>query len=102
MNLTTVNTGLPLIQLPQMPQMPQNSNMKEDCSLFVGDLSFFCNESELYTAFSSFGSLTEVKICRSSNGYSLLYAFISFEHPHQALAAMHTLNGRELLGRRMR
>ncbi len=41
-------------------------------TVFVGNLSFFCEETHLRSLFSSFGLLNDIEVVRSRNGNSLL------------------------------
>jgi RNA recognition motif-containing protein len=73
-----------------------------ETALFVGNLSFFCKEDDLQTLFVPFGSVASINIRRNWHGRSLLYGYVIFQRPDQSLAAMHALNGREFIGRRIR
>lgn len=72
-------------------------------SLFVGDLSIFCSEAEIESAFSAFGDILEIKIMRSEEtSRNLSYGFIKFVSSSSAKKAMSEMNGVLLCGRPLR
>ncbi len=71
-------------------------------SVFIGDLSYFCNEDHLIQLFSPYGRVTEVNIRRGVTGDSLLYGFLAFDNEESATRAQAELNGREFMGRYLR
>jgi RNA recognition motif-containing protein len=80
-----------------------NSNNTNKSSLFVGDLSIFCNEQELQEEFSKYGEVVEIKIMKSEEtNRNLCYGFIKFSNPISAKNALDNLDGKVLRGRRMR
>eukprot|EP01038_Epipyxis_sp_PR26KG_P009530 gene9530-12837_t len=82
--------------------MVNNSHTNSN-SLFVGDLSKFCNEEDIEKLFSPFGMLTEVKIKRNSvTSKTLSYGFVTFLQRHSAAMAMKQLDGKLFCGRKMR
>lgn len=70
-------------------------------TVFVGDLSYFCNEVQLMQYFSAVGKVLSVEIKRGSTGESLLHGFIKFEADAGALAAVNHLHGVKFLGRKL-
>jgi RNA recognition motif-containing protein len=70
--------------------------------LFVGDLSFFCTEKDLFPVFAQFGQVQAVDVRRGTSGESLQYAFVSYVQAQSAVAAMSALNGKEFQGRKLR
>ena len=72
-------------------------------SLFIGDLSKFCSESNLESLFAPFGQIVDVKIKRNNaTGKTLSYGFVSFANDECAVAAMEQLNGYSFYGRNLR
>lgn len=72
-------------------------------SLFVGDLSIFCGESDMLTVFEPFGGLVDVKIMRCDETLkNLCYGFVKYDNQENAAKAMEGLNGNLLCGRPMR
>lgn len=71
-------------------------------TVFVGNLSFFCDENHLRILFSNYGVLNNVEVVRSRNGNSLLYGFIDFLEPSDGERAVQLLHGMLFMGRRMR
>jgi len=72
----------------------------ENSSLFVGDLSIFCEESSIHKLFSTYGEITDIKMMRDMN--KILFAFVKYIDSVSAKNAMDTLNGTILLGRPLR
>jgi RNA recognition motif-containing protein len=62
-------------------------------TLFLGDLSFFCTENDLYRFISPYGQIEEVRIKRSSKGDSLLFGFVRMASAELAHYVIHQLNG---------
>lgn len=86
--------------LPQQPpkQKPNNNN-----SLFVGDLSYFCDEHDLYKLFNEYFTVFKVQIQRSADGCrSLLYGFVTLANPLQVQTARSFFNGQLFMGRKLR
>ncbi len=72
-------------------------------TVFVGDLSIYCTEKDLYELFKSFGPIEEIRLKRSnSDRTSLSYGFVKFATVEQATTAISTMNGYMHLGRGLR
>ena len=82
--------------------MPMNQSaelLPEHCrSLFLGDLSCFCQEADLYALFQPFGEIEEIRIKRSKEGNGLGYGFVTFYEMQSAMGAL-SLDGTVILGR---
>lgn len=72
------------------------------CLLFVGDLSSFCTELDLTTAFVPYGPVLSAKIRKGRSGDSLMHGFVELQDSNYAQKAIDNLNDTKLLGRRMR
>lgn len=70
--------------------------------VFVGDLSSFCAEKDLYDLFAPFGRISAIEIKRGRHGDSLLHGFVEYESDQAAAAAIEAMNGYKYRGRRMR
>lgn len=71
--------------------------------LFLGDLSLFCTEKDILSAFSPYGRVTNVRIKRSNeNKKHLLYGFVEYASASEAVQAMQAMNGSVFLGRALR
>lgn len=71
-------------------------------NLYVGNLSLETNETELETAFVSFGQVALVTIIRDKfSGDSRGFGFIEMPDRAEALSAISGLAGKELHGRTM-
>ena len=80
-------------------------------SLFVGDLSIFCEKSNLYSLFSPYGEITDINMVKdrkesnnnnNDNSYNIQFAFVKYVDSLSAKNAMESLNGTILLGRFLR
>jgi RNA recognition motif-containing protein len=72
-------------------------------TLFVGDLSIFCQEKDLFELFQSFGSIEAIEIKRSEkNKPCLAYGFIRYTYRESAEMANEKLNGLLYMGRFLR
>jgi RNA recognition motif-containing protein len=79
-----------------------NSMLPEHCrSLFLGDLSCFCQEADVYRFFQPFGEIEEIRIKRNHDGIGLGYGFITFARRESAELAMRK-DGEVLVGRPVR
>ena len=82
------------------PQMIENPNKgKLGDQIFVGGLSSNITEKELRSYFSQFGEVSKCQVCRSYNGKSKGFGFLSFylsSARDAALGQSHHLNGQRL------
>ncbi len=69
--------------------------------LFVGNLSFDCDEDILRERFSHYGTLTKCKI-PMRDGRSRGVGFVEFSSASEAKAALEAENGNELAGRNIK
>ena len=73
--------------------------LPEACrSLFLGDLSCFCQEVDVFQVFSQFGSIEEIRLKRDGEGNGLGYGFVTFIEMKSAEAALEA-DGLIILGR---
>lgn len=70
-------------------------------TVFVGDLSFFCEESHLLTLFTPLGNVVDIDLKRGPDGESLLHAFVKFENELSVHISIEVLNGVKFLGRKL-
>jgi cold-inducible RNA-binding protein len=69
-------------------------------TLFLGDLSCFCQENDITEAFKVFGQIQDIRLMRSkTDGSCLGYGFITFVSQSSAAQALDTMNGKVLVGR---
>lgn len=71
-------------------------------ALFVGDLSFYCTETDLKQLFSVYGKTKRAEIKRGRFGDSLMHGFVELDTVHGAQLAIQNLNTTKFLGRRLR
>ncbi|XP_051227731.1 glycine-rich RNA-binding protein 4, mitochondrial isoform X3 [Lolium perenne] len=82
---------------PAPPQPPSNPK------LFVAGLSWSADERSLTDAFSSFGTVTEVRIMYDKNsGRSRGFGFVQFSNDYEAKCAKDAMDGKVMLGRPLR
>ncbi len=71
--------------------------------LFVGNLSFFCEEKHLFELFNQYGPVENVHIVRNDDHTrSLLFGFVTMTTAHAAREMHRLLNECMFMGRRMK
>jgi RNA recognition motif-containing protein len=70
-------------------------------TIFVGNLSIYCSESELAEIFSAFGKIESIHLKKKEQG-NLSYCFVKFTQRAAAEYAIASLNGNILHGRPLR
>jgi len=69
-------------------------------NIYVGNLSYDTNETDLETAFSQFGTIESARVITDRySGRSKGFGFIEMPNNSEAEAAIQGLNGKELQGR---
>jgi RNA recognition motif-containing protein len=75
-------------------------------ALFLGDLSVYCTERNIFELFQTFGQVESVQIKKSEDGSipkpHLCYGFVKFHHRACAEMAFKTVNRKIFLGRPIR
>jgi RNA recognition motif-containing protein len=72
-------------------------------TLFIGDLSIFCSEQDLYELFAKYGKVNEVRLKRDVDTQrNLSYGFVKFVTAKCAGDALKDLDGYYLHGRAMK
>ncbi|KAL2894584.1 Polyadenylate-binding protein 2 [Bienertia sinuspersici] len=72
-------------------------------SLYVGDLDFNVNDSQLYDLFNQIGQVVSVRVCRDlTTRRSLGYGYVNFSNPSDAARALDVLNFTPLNGKAIR
>jgi RNA recognition motif-containing protein len=78
----------------------ENSNRP---TIFLGDLSRFCQEIDIIRAFEIFGEIEEIRLMRSKkDGKCLGYGFLTFRSRADATKALESMNGQLLVGRKLK
>ena len=76
---------------------------QQNCTLYLGDLSSFCQEMDLINAFKVYGEITDIRLMRSVyDGTCLGYGFLTFAEMDQAQRAIDGMNGQFLIGRKLK
>ena len=71
-------------------------------NIYVGNLSYKVEESELKGFFEEYGEVSSVKIITDKySGRSKGFAFIEMNNEEEAKAAINELNGKEIDGRQI-
>lgn len=72
-------------------------------NIYVGNLSYNTNESNLESMFSEFGTVESVRIITDrETGRSKGFGFVDMPDDQEANAAIEALNGQEIDGRTLR
>ncbi|XP_077965753.1 RNA-binding protein 28-like [Styela clava] len=78
-----------------------NQKAARKSRLIVRNVSFKCTEGDLKKTFSSYGTVTEVKIPTKPDGKKRGFAFVQFSHVFEAARAIKALNMQEIKGRKV-
>ncbi len=71
--------------------------------LFVGNLSFFCEEHHLFRLFDQYGDVANVDIIRDTNASRRpLFAFVTLKSDTQCMEAGRLFNNHLFMGRTLR
>ena len=94
--------GYPSHQQPQM----MAKKRKHPFELFVGDLSYFCQEKHLIDLFSQYGTVVSARIKRPDHpappGRTLMYGFVCLDSKESTQAAVQNLHRSLFMGRHIR
>ena len=80
---------------------PSSLNMEYLSNLKIEFLPQTVDDSRLWELFSSFGTITQLKVALDRTGYSKGYGFVKFDNPSAASLAIMHMNGYEVDGRRL-
>ncbi len=76
---------------------------EESAVVFVGNLSYFCDETQLQTLMDNCGHVKLVRIVRNeANSRSLMYGFVTMASSHEAQEMERLFDGHFFMGRRIR
>lgn len=71
-------------------------------NIYIGNLSYDINESELNKLFEEFGEIISVSIAKDKyNGKSRGFGFVKMTVKEEAMNAINSLNGKEIEGRKI-
>jgi hypothetical protein len=71
--------------------------------LFVGNLSYFCEEKDLYALFEENGHVEDVRIIKNDSGTrSLMFGFVTMSTIHETREMEKLLNGQMFMGRKLK
>ncbi len=88
---------------PPLHTPPGRVSGRNPLEVFVGNLSYFCEESHLFDLFNQYAVVTNVRILRSDDKKrSLMYGFVMFTSRQEVEEMSKLLNGHLFLGRNIR
>jgi len=79
-----------------------DSGSGSETSLFIFHLPPHWEEEHIKQHFRSFGSLLHATVQRGSNGLSRGFGFVAFANHEDAVAAVETMNGFQVEGKRLK
>jgi RNA recognition motif-containing protein len=86
-----------------VPHRPTSTTIEQPNIVFVGNLSYFCEESDLFELFNQYGRVQHVRIVRNdTNTRSLMFGFVTLSSVHEAREMERLLNNHLFMGRSMR
>jgi RNA recognition motif-containing protein len=89
--------------LTAVPHRPTSTTVEQPNVVFVGNLSYFCEETHVFELFNQYGHVQHVRIVRNdSNTRSLMFGFVTLSSIHEAREIERLLNNHMFMGRRMR
>ena len=69
-------------------------------NIYVGNLSYQCNDEELRQAFSAYGEVDSARVIMDKfTGRSRGFGFVEMPNDDEGRAAVEGLNGKDLMGR---
>mmetsp|Transcript_27726 Transcript_27726/g.27953 ORF Transcript_27726/g.27953 Transcript_27726/m.27953 type:complete len:167 (+) Transcript_27726:107-607(+) len=115
-NAMTPQPSLPVVAIPNVPTMATSNLLQmqaaamlqkstvvnESSRIYVGSLHYEISEANVRTLFASFGNITSIGMSREpGTTRSKGFCFIEYDNPQSAEAAIATMNGFELAGRKV-
>lgn len=93
------------IQLP--PSQPQSQSQPQTKIVFVGNLSYFCEDHHLHDLFNEYGQVDNARVMRSDdNTRSLMFGFVTMASVNQAKEVTRIFSnngqGHMFMGRKIR
>jgi RNA recognition motif-containing protein len=83
--------------------MNQQQPQQHPKEVFCGNLSFFCQESDLFQLFQDYARVRSVRVIRNQERTkSLMFGFVRFETTAEAEEMARVFNGQMFLGRRIK
>ncbi len=86
--------------IQQSRHLPSSRNPLE---IFVGSLSYFCDEQDLFNLFNQYSTVSNVRIMRSDDkSRSLKFGFVIVANRKEVEEVCRLMNGHLFMGRQMR
>lgn len=107
--LATLGDGFEMVPLPDRDLDRIELNIKEgrhpkfygNFKMYVGNISFKCNEEDLFELFETIGPVGDVSLVRDNDGRPRGFGFITMRNKEDGERAIEELDGTELKGRNM-
>lgn len=81
----------------QLPIQKQHANLAQSATVYVGNLSFFTTEEQIYELFSRVGSIKRIIMGLDRNNKTPCgFCFVEFFHHDEALASLRYISGTKL------
>jgi RNA recognition motif-containing protein len=81
----------------------QYQHSDDECVAFVGNLSYFCREKDLYELFSPYSCVKNVRVMYNEDrSRSLMFGFVELSSEYETQAMIELLNGNMFMGRRLK
>lgn len=88
----TLASGRKPLQVRPANESPSTTQPMQENKLFVGMTSRNADENSIRELFSPFGVIREIYLIRNADGSNKGCAFLKFEHPESAIAAIEALH----------
>ncbi len=80
-----------------------NNSQRNPLEVFVGNLSYFCEEKDLFELFNQYATVTSVRVMRSDDkSRSLMFGFVMLTCRQELLEICRLMNGHLFQGRHLR
>jgi RNA recognition motif-containing protein len=87
----------------QQQQLQSGISAQFKNEVFVGNLSYFCEEHDLFDLFDGFAEVTHVRIVRNpENNRTLMFGFVTLSTVHEAKEMAKLLHGQLFMARKLR
>ncbi len=81
----------------------ESTTVSQPNILFVGNLSYFCEERHLFELFNQYGPVEKTVIIHNEQQIkSLLFGFVTMKSAHAAQELQRLMDGHMFMGRRMK
>jgi RNA recognition motif-containing protein len=97
------SAGLAISPPRQLTETTTAVAVQQQNVLFIGNLSFFCEDHHLFDLFNEYGIVEKVVVVHDADyTKSLLFGFVTMATAHTAQEVLRLLDGHMFMGRRMK